>query len=172
MITKVTAVSAALTYLLTATDLDVQLLVIRGISLGTWVCCKKKKRDGVSIDRNTFTKKTWCLTLVQTHPYNDADGWDTRGGHHFGTVGDEVEQDGNDGFCPMVEFIPQYWRQVTAQRHQWRQKEVHHTVLVQFNPNVLSVACACVVKYSRHSDTGLSDHLGAQVLCRQFEGSV
>lgn len=27
-----------LPYLLTATDLDVQLLVIRGMSRGTWVC--------------------------------------------------------------------------------------------------------------------------------------
>ena len=28
----------AQTYLLTGTDFDVQLLVINGISLGTWVC--------------------------------------------------------------------------------------------------------------------------------------
>lgn len=48
------------------------------------------------------------MYVCKTHPYDDADSQHTRGGHDFGTVGDEVEKDGNDGFCSMVKFIPQH----------------------------------------------------------------
>ncbi len=50
----------------------------------------------------------------KTHPYDDADSRHTGGGHDFGTVGDEVEQDRNDGLRSMVEFIPQHWWEVAT----------------------------------------------------------
>lgn len=54
------------------------------------------------------------MGVCKTHPYDDADGWNTGGGHDFGTVGDEVEQDGNDGLRSMVKFIPQHWWEVAT----------------------------------------------------------
>lgn len=52
--------------------------------------------------------------MCKPHPYDDADGRHAGGGHDFGTVGNEVEQDGDDGFRSMVEFIPQHRGEVTA----------------------------------------------------------
>lgn len=60
------------------------------------------------------------MCVCKTYPYDDADSRYTGGGHDFGTVGDEVEQDGNNGFCSMVKFIPQHCREVATRIH--RQK--------------------------------------------------
>lgn len=57
---------------------------------------------------------------AETHAYNDADGRDAGRGHDFGAVGDEVEEDGNDGFGAVVELVPQHRGEVAAgeSRHQ------------------------------------------------------
>ncbi|KAF3833841.1 hypothetical protein F7725_025045 [Dissostichus mawsoni] len=46
-------------------------------------------------------------TSTATYPYDDADSCHAGGGHDFGAVWDEVEQDGNDTFCSVHLSFPQ-----------------------------------------------------------------
>lgn len=64
----------------------------------------------------------------KTHPNDDANCRYTRGGHDFGTVGDEVEQDRNDGFCSMVKFIPQHCREVAMKRGKYSKNKIDRKV--------------------------------------------
>lgn len=64
------------------------------------------------------------MCVCKTHPYDDADSGHTGGGHDFGTVGDEVEQDRNDCLRSMVEFITQHCREVATRQH--RQTLIKH----------------------------------------------
>lgn len=54
------------------------------------------------------------MCVCKSHPYDDAYSRYARECHDFGTVGDEVEQDWDDGLRSMVEFIPQHCREVAA----------------------------------------------------------
>lgn len=61
-----------------------------------------------------FFKDKSETKLSKTNPYNDADGRDAGCGHDLGAVGDEVEKDGDDGFGPVVELVPQHRGEVAA----------------------------------------------------------
>ena len=88
------------------------------MSLGTWVCCREKaehEKDmkGIIIQQSVYKRNNEepqrdCKKLsCKTYPYDDADSCHAGGGHDFGAVWDEVEQDGNDTFFSVVKFIPQ-----------------------------------------------------------------
>lgn len=83
--------------------------------------------------------------VCKTHSYDDADSRHTRGGHDFGTVGDEVEQDGNDGFRSMVEFIPQHCREVATRIH----TEKYSTNML-WSQNTIKVVGKAIIKVGRN----------------------
>lgn len=43
-----------------------------------------------------------------TYSEDEADGGHARGGHHFGTVGDQVEEDGHGGLGRVVEATAEH----------------------------------------------------------------
>lgn len=49
-----------------------------------------------------------------TYSENESDGSHAGGSHDFGTVGDQVEQDGYGGLGRVVEAAAQHWRQVAG----------------------------------------------------------
>lgn len=51
---------------------------------------------------------------VATYSEDESDGGHARGGHDFGTVGDQVEQDGHSGLSRVVKAAAQHRRQVAA----------------------------------------------------------
>lgn len=63
------------------------------------------------------------MCSIETNPNNDADGRDAGCGHDFGAVGDEVEEDGDDGFGPVVELVPQHRGEVAARARVGTQSE-------------------------------------------------
>lgn len=130
------------------------------MSRGTCVCWDKEGQNG---DNKIKIKRTFKIANVaacETHPYDDADGRYPGGGHHFGTVGDEVEQDGHDSFCSMVKFIPKYCWYVTT----GIQKQVKKNIIILALEFVLVSSLSEIrVIHSRHSDASLTDNLWAEV---------
>lgn len=49
-----------------------------------------------------------------TYSEDEADGGHARRGHDFGTVGDQVEENGHDGLCGVVEATAEHQRQVAG----------------------------------------------------------
>ena len=62
------------------------------VFVGVYVCQGIKRRVCV------------CVTDLD----DEADGRHARGGHDLGTVGDQVEEDRDDGLCSVVKLVAQY----------------------------------------------------------------
>lgn len=56
------------------------------------------------------------LSKAATYSEDEADGGHAGGGHDFGTVGDQVEEDRHDGLCRVVEATAEHRRQVAGDR--------------------------------------------------------
>lgn len=56
------------------------------------------------------------LSKAATYSEDEADGGHSGGGHDFGTVGDQVEEDRHDGLCRVVEATAEHRRQVAGDR--------------------------------------------------------
>lgn len=56
------------------------------------------------------------LRKAAAYSEDEADGGHAGGGHDFGTVGNQVEEDRHGGLCRVVEAAAEHRRQVTGDR--------------------------------------------------------
>lgn len=105
---------------------------------------------------------------VATYSEDESDGSHAGGGHDFGTVGDQVEQDGDSGLGRVVEAAAQYCRQVAA----WSRVGGERSVTVLSWTLYTPAAQKNPFSFSPQGDAGLADHLRAQVLGGELERSL
>lgn len=114
------------------------------------------KRSDAAVPPQT----TRACVFHQTYSEDEADGGHAGGGHHFGTVGDQVEEDGHGGLRRVVEATAEHCRQVAGEQSRTRDQ-------------TLDLFCSDVTVQafgvSPQSDAGLSHHLRPEVLGGQFE---
>lgn len=70
------------------------------------------------------------LRKAATYSEDEADGGHAGGGHDFGTVGDQVEEDRHGGLCRVVEPAAEHRRQVTGDRRAEKHQPAMRLVLV------------------------------------------
>lgn len=89
------------------------------------ICARVKRRSPsakslgpISFDfiRTLLSSGRQWYEGAATYSEDEADDGHAGGGHDFGTVGDQVEQDGHGGLGRMVEAAAQHRRQVAEKR--------------------------------------------------------
>lgn len=167
------------------------------------ICLSENQTNNITLKVITITTQLLNFSNTEssnknpTHSEDEADGGHARGGHDFGTVGDQVEKGRHGGLCCVVEPTAEHRRQVADDRREEQTKLNKKNIFLDLGlAFILSICTAiwayftlkraalnkkgmiCSLQVAGHimgnwslpqGDARLSHHLRAEVLGRQFE---